>query len=54
MKNAFSHLRIIIRQEYRKEHRHSKEVSHADYEKCAEVFTLIHSPDFVTQKIFIL
>ena len=37
-----SHLRIIIRQEYRQEHRYGKEASHADYEKCAKVLTSIH------------
>ncbi len=38
-----SQLRIIIRQEYCQEHRHSKEASHADYEKCVKVLTSIHS-----------
>lgn len=35
-------LRIIIRQEYCQEHRHSKEASHADNQELAEVLTSIH------------
>ena len=38
-----SQLRVIIRQEDCQKHRNCKEASHADYEKCAEVFTSIHS-----------
>lgn len=34
--------RIIIRQEYRQEHGHSKDASHADNQELAEVFTSIH------------
>ena len=35
-------LRIIISQEYRQKHRYSKETSHADNQKQAEVLTSIH------------
>ena len=38
-----SQLRIIIRQEYRLEHRNHKNASHADNQELAEVFTSIHS-----------
>ena len=38
-----SQLRIIIRQEYRQEHRNGKGTSHADNQELAEVFTSIHS-----------
>ena len=34
---------IIIRQEHRQEYRNHKSTSHADYKKCAEVFTSVHS-----------
>lgn len=44
------HLRIIIRQKYRQEHRYGKEASHADYEKCAKVLTSIH-PLYPIQEI---
>lgn len=37
-----SQLRIIIRQEYCQEHRHSKEASHADNQELAEVLASIH------------
>ncbi len=37
-----SQLRIIIRQEYCQEHRHSKETSHADNQELAEVLASIH------------
>ena len=38
----FSQLRIIIRQEYRQEHRNGKGTSHADNQEQAEVLTSIH------------
>ena len=37
------HLRIIIRQEYRQEHRYGKEASHADNQELTKVLTSIHS-----------
>ena len=39
----FFYLCIIIRQEYRQEHRNRKDASHADNQELAEVFTPIHS-----------
>lgn len=38
-----SQLRIIIRQEYRQEHRHCKEASHADDQELPKKLTSIHS-----------
>ena len=43
MKIASSQLRIIISQEYNQEYSNRENASHADNEKCAEVFTSIHS-----------
>ena len=37
-----SHLRIIISQEYRQEHRNDKRTSHADNQELTEVLTSIH------------
>ena len=39
----FSHLRIIIRQEYRQKNRHCKEARHANNQKLTKVLTSIHS-----------
>ena len=38
----FSQLRIIIRQEYRQEHRNGKGTSHANNQELAKVLTSIH------------
>lgn len=42
MTTKFSQLRIIIRQEYRQEHRYGKEARHANNKKLTKVLTSIH------------